>query len=366
MKVGKITNEKTMSSDFWDKLVDWNEFECFVQKMYEEDPNLVVQHNVTLVGKSGAKRQIDVLVTQKTKLMTLTTIVECKRWKEKVNRAIIDIVSAALDDLNANKGVVFTTSGYEEGAIEYAKYKNIDIFLVRDLLDEEWGKPGRHIQFWIQLIGSKVETLRMPNASFYPAYPGAIPEISLEICANKEDESFFLYNRHGTKGGYLGKIIMRIQEKIHGIIGEKVPLLSEEDAKKEILYKSNVSVDFGNYEYNLMHLSNGIIKINQIVFELITHISQTEFNIDRGENLDFAFVVENYIVNQKHRVLKRKNEDNIWVSDNLEEIKCENVNDEDILKNGSLMKVYLGAEVIFNITGDEIVRQTSEIKVKME
>ena len=44
-----------MPSEFWDKLIDWDDFERFVQKMYEEDPNLIVQHNVTLVGKSGAK-----------------------------------------------------------------------------------------------------------------------------------------------------------------------------------------------------------------------------------------------------------------------------------------------------------------------
>ena len=357
---GQIPNE------FWDKLINWEEFEHFVQKLYEDDPNLTTQHNVTLTGKSGAKRQIDVLVTQKTKMTTMTTIVECKRWKQKVNRAIIDIVSAAIDDLNANKGVVFTTSGYEEGAIEYAKYKNIDIFLVRDLYEEEWGRPGRYIQFWMQFIGSKIDKLHMPNAQFFPSYPGALPNIQLELCANKEDERYFLYDSYGNKGLYLGAVLMNIQEKIHNTIGGGVTLLSEEEAEKSVVYKSSVTVDMSDYQYNILHFPNGIVRIRIVQFELLTHISQSDFHFDRGENLDFAFMVENYIVSQKHSVIKHKDEDMLYVSDNLEEVREEKTDEKDVLQNGSVIKAYLGADVIFNVTGNEVIKETKDIKVQLK
>lgn len=357
---------RQIPTEFWDKLIGWEDFEYFVQKLYEDDPNLTTQHNVTLTGKSGANRQIDVLVTQKTKMMTMVTIVECKRWKQKVNRAIIDIVSAAIDDLNANKGVVFTTSGYEEGAIEYAKFKKIDIFLVRDLYEDEWGKPGRHIQFWMQFIGSRIEMLQMPHVSFFPFYPGALPDLQLNLCANKEDSRYFLYDTNGKRGSYLGTVLMSIQEKIHSAIGDGVALLSEEEAKKSVLYKSSVTVDLSDYEYNILHFPNGIAKIRDMKFELITHISQSDFKFDRGENLDFAFMVENYIVNQKHRVIKHKDEDMMYVSDNLEEMREEKVNEKDVLQNGSIMKIYFKADVTFNITGDEIIKETKEIKVRLE
>ena len=236
---GQIPNE------FWDRLIGWEEFEHFVQKLYEDDPNLTTKHNVTLIGKSGAKRQIDVLVTQKTKMTTMTTIVECKRWKQKVNRGIIDIVSSAIEDLNANKGVVFTTSGYEEGAIEYAKYKNIDIFLVRDLYEEEWGRPGRYIQFWMQFIGSKIESLQMPGALFFPFHPGLLPNLQLELCVNKEDERYCLYDSTGKKGLYLGTILMDIQERTHSAIGDGVALF------KYILYNLNYLRMFHNLSFIL-------------------------------------------------------------------------------------------------------------------
>lgn len=119
------------SGKFLTYLIDWKEFELFVAELYKDDGDLIIQHNVTEVGKSQAKRQIDVLVTQKTKLHTIKTIIECKLWKSKVDRQVIDVLSASVEDLNANKGVIFTTKGYEEGAIQYAKNK-ILIFLLSE------------------------------------------------------------------------------------------------------------------------------------------------------------------------------------------------------------------------------------------
>jgi hypothetical protein len=132
-----------MESCYLSQIVDWKDFEQFVAQLYRDDPNLIVQHDITLTGKSGAKRQIDVLVTSRVKFHTIITLIECKYWKVKVDRATVDVVAAAIEDLNISKGVIFTTIGYEEGAQSYAKSKSIDIFIVRELKDEEWGLPGR-------------------------------------------------------------------------------------------------------------------------------------------------------------------------------------------------------------------------------
>ena len=101
-------------ANFIDKLIDWQDFEKFIRDIYELDPDMVVKHNVTLEGKSGAKRQIDVLLTHKSKLHTYVTVVECKRWKEKVDRGIIDILYATIEDINASKGVIFMSKGAQK------------------------------------------------------------------------------------------------------------------------------------------------------------------------------------------------------------------------------------------------------------
>lgn len=54
-----------MAEPFIDQLVDWGSFEAFVHDMYPEDDRLVVEHDVTDVGKYGARRQTDVKLTHK-------------------------------------------------------------------------------------------------------------------------------------------------------------------------------------------------------------------------------------------------------------------------------------------------------------
>jgi len=52
-----------------------------------------VEHNVTLTGKSGALRQIDVLIRQKQGLYTHLVIAECKYWNSPVERLHIDALA---------------------------------------------------------------------------------------------------------------------------------------------------------------------------------------------------------------------------------------------------------------------------------
>src|SRR2546430_1980857 len=95
---------------FLDQLVDWRDFETFVRDLYELDAELRVQHDVTLEGKSGARRQVDVLITHTKGGSTYSTVVECKRWRDPIDRQRIDVLAASVDDLRASKGVMFTTS----------------------------------------------------------------------------------------------------------------------------------------------------------------------------------------------------------------------------------------------------------------
>ena len=71
---------------FIDRLIDWRDFERFVRDLYAEDSELEVEHNVTEVGSSGARRQIDVKITRTVGGETQVTLAECKRWKQKCGR----------------------------------------------------------------------------------------------------------------------------------------------------------------------------------------------------------------------------------------------------------------------------------------
>jgi restriction system protein len=75
---------------------------------------------------SGGDYKIDVLV-----MFTIfggaqvTVLVECKHQRRPVEREDALILEAKLRDVGAHKGMLFSTSGFQKGAIEYAANKGI-------------------------------------------------------------------------------------------------------------------------------------------------------------------------------------------------------------------------------------------------
>lgn len=346
---------------YMDKLIDWKDFELFIQQMYKTDPNLIVEHDVTLIGKSGAKRQIDVLITQKTKLHTYKTIVECKKWKEKVSRNIVDIVWAGMEDLNASKGVIFTTSGYEEGAQKYAESKNIDIFLIRELLPEEWGAPGRQIHFYLHVLGGEFKNINVKaNALLVVEEPPISLDINITFEKDKElDEAYTLYSiRNGKPGPNLVKILEDKHNSILQAMANKVSLI--EDGKKDVdvYITSEVELDMTSSEFRQLRRAFGAVNLEKINFVFTTHISQSEFSFDKGAAFNIALAAENYIQGQKYLVSQRKNNLDIEIVD----APAETPDDKDILTNDSIFNVICKPYVeIKKPTGTERNGKTEKI-----
>ena len=355
-------------SNFLDKLIDWKEFELFIKSLYAEDPSMTVKHNVTMVGKSGAKRQIDVLISHKSKLHTYVTVVECKRWKEKIDRSIIDILYATIEDINASKGVVFTTSGYEGGAQKYAESKNIDIFLVRELTPEEWGLPGRVVNFYMHVIAGNLKQPSM-KATLIPIVEKYPPRINIEIVIEKDkplDENLNLFSIvDGRKGANLIDLLMQKQSELLHMICGNLPIIEEGKDGASLVIMSEVELIANDYEYRQLRLQYGVVNIEKLLFSFIIRVSQSHFHFDRGEGLDMALVVENYIRKQIH-VVSRKADDDLTVSANIYDTlvdKC--IAKGDVLENNSILKAYLDPTVSIDLKGNEIIATTGKVVLRL-
>src|SRR6202012_3533527 len=121
-----------MSNVISDLVKDWGGFEKLVAELHETG-EVTVEHNAILTGKSGAPRQIDVLIRHRQGLYDHLVIAECKYWNSPVERLHIDALATAIQDVGASRGVLFSTKGFQSGAITQAKQSNIDLFTVRDL-----------------------------------------------------------------------------------------------------------------------------------------------------------------------------------------------------------------------------------------
>lgn len=59
-------------------------------------------------------------------------LVECKHHRNPIKREVIQVLESKLRDTKAHKGMVFATSDFQKGALEFAKVHQIAALLVSD------------------------------------------------------------------------------------------------------------------------------------------------------------------------------------------------------------------------------------------
>ncbi|SDK21787.1 restriction endonuclease [Microbulbifer yueqingensis] len=94
--------------------------------------NFEVSHLNTLNGDSG---EYEIDVTAEFTVFggaKIKVLIECKRYSGAVKRDVIMVLESKLRDSNAHKGMVFSTSGFQRGAIEYATKRGIATITIQN------------------------------------------------------------------------------------------------------------------------------------------------------------------------------------------------------------------------------------------
>ncbi len=141
---------------------DWGGFEELVAQLCD-DGTVSVHPNEILVGKSGTPRQIDVVLRHRQGLVDHLVVVECKHWSKPVRRANVDALATTLRDVNASRGIIFSTSGFQAGAIAQARFDGIDLFKVRALGRREWGSLDKNFPLRFQHVWRIFQNLTLPG-----------------------------------------------------------------------------------------------------------------------------------------------------------------------------------------------------------
>lgn len=111
------------------------EFECQVRDWLEASADRLTGFTITrsamLEGDSG-EYEIDIM----TELeifdgALIKVLVECKRYKNPVKRDVIMILESKIRDSASHKGMVFSTSGFQKGALKYAHQRGIATIAVQ-------------------------------------------------------------------------------------------------------------------------------------------------------------------------------------------------------------------------------------------
>ncbi len=110
----------------------WQEF-----LKYKEDLDIEVKHNHIEKGKA-TKHQIDVYweVNRNNKIQKF--LVEAKDRKRPITKGEMGQFIATVNDIPNSNGIFIARSGYQKGAIEFAKGYDIKICELRDPKEEDF------------------------------------------------------------------------------------------------------------------------------------------------------------------------------------------------------------------------------------
>ena len=124
----------------------------------KKDGNNIRWLHREVVEGQGGDYQID--VTGGISLLggaTLRILVECKRWRRPVERDHLLALAMKVQDTASHKGMVFSTAGFQRGALEFAKSKGIATLIL----------TGGSANYFTRSLGPD---RALPTRSAFPPY----------------------------------------------------------------------------------------------------------------------------------------------------------------------------------------------------
>ncbi len=109
------------------------DFELLVKEFLEcagkDLKKFKASHNVHLL-KSDGEYQIDIYAEFEVLGATFKVLVECKRHKSDIKREVVQVLCDKLRATGTQKGMLFSTSGFQSGACKFAEEHGIALIRV--------------------------------------------------------------------------------------------------------------------------------------------------------------------------------------------------------------------------------------------
>jgi hypothetical protein len=324
-----------------DELVgDWGGFEKLVAELHRVG-DVTVEHNVTLLGRSGAPRQIDVLIRHRQGLYEHLVVVECKYWRQSVKRMHVDALATTVREVGAAKGVLFSAKGFQAGAITEARHQDIELYLLRDLQRHEWGRPGKIVDMFLHIVQISVGNIVISNATFQRYLPGPDPDSDeLDISLGFGDGVAL------TSTPLLGEYGAILHKTLEDIMLEAAHKRAEQGLTEVGLFNGGAE---GTYYLGcptnmlpsqpiVIPRRTGIIRIPEISFTVGLRFDQSRITVDRSANLEFALAVESKVTGKIATVSRATNESSTILGDAATDAAQDA---EQALVNGTVARVML-------------------------
>jgi len=98
---------------------------------HKELDDYKITHNETY-EKNDGKHQVDVVIEYSIANASYTVFVECKKKKNPIEVGMVRDFYQKIQSCGANKGIFISTSGYQKGAILFAREHGIALYRIMD------------------------------------------------------------------------------------------------------------------------------------------------------------------------------------------------------------------------------------------
>ena len=146
--------------------LDWKVYESITKYIYEtlgKQSGVKIKgygNTCKVIGRSGVSHQIDVLTTHSDGSHTYDTAIECKYWKQKVNKDVVMKLSAIMEDAGISKGIIVTRNGFTKDGSEYAKFKNISLATLREWSENDQDSTPKEFEWGVLQINLNIIATR--------------------------------------------------------------------------------------------------------------------------------------------------------------------------------------------------------------
>jgi hypothetical protein len=108
-----------------------------------------------LTEPNGTVHNVDVSARRTVGGIELLWVVECKHWNRRVPKERVAMLKAIVDGVGADRGLLMSEKpGFQSGAVQMAKQKNITLSSIADLSELAWG-----MQQLLTIIESRLAVL---------------------------------------------------------------------------------------------------------------------------------------------------------------------------------------------------------------
>ena len=167
----------------------------------EKLSDFTIIHDTKLKAHDGTY-QIDICASFTAMNVEFKVICECKQYKSHVNREKVVVLADKVKSLGAHKGILLSTSGFQSGAIQYAKEHGIALIQVFD----------KSLSHYSHASGDNRMGARDPFVYGYHA----LPPYGATNCTAETDESKVVYpTKSMIKSIY--SVMFRLTREKYGI-----------------------------------------------------------------------------------------------------------------------------------------------------